>query len=110
VVVIVTVTFCGPVPVGANGFGETLQVVNAGFPEQLNVTFCVKPVPGVTANVYVAVWPAGTVAVCDETGVSAKSGPLPFSETMWGLPVALSATESVALRDPPAVGVNVTLI
>ena len=36
--------------------------------------------------------------------------PLPLSETVWGLPVALSATESVPLTLPVAVGLKVTLI
>src|SRR2546421_10015643 len=36
--------------------------------------------------------------------------PLPLMETDWGLPEALSATSSEAVRDPPCVGVNVTWI
>jgi hypothetical protein len=51
VVVTVTVTFCGPLPVTTSGLGATLHVVNAGFPAQLNVMFCVNPAPGVTASV-----------------------------------------------------------
>jgi len=36
--------------------------------------------------------------------------PVPLNETVCGLPLALSATESLAVRDEPTVGVNVTLI
>ena len=36
--------------------------------------------------------------------------PVPVSETVCGLPLALSVTESVPFRTPRAVGVNVTLI
>src|SRR5580704_911480 len=45
-------------------------------------------------------------------GVSVTVGkiPVPLSETPCGLPVALSATESVAARAPLALGVNVTLM
>ena len=36
--------------------------------------------------------------------------PVPLRLAVWGLPAALSATLSVPLRAPVAVGVNVTLI
>ena len=36
--------------------------------------------------------------------------PVPVKVTNCGLPVALSATERVACREPAATGVNVTLI
>jgi hypothetical protein len=36
--------------------------------------------------------------------------PVPVSETVWGLPVALSVIETLAVRVPAAVGVNVTLM
>ena len=36
--------------------------------------------------------------------------PVPVSDTVCGLPVALSTTESVPVLVPTAVGVNVTLI
>ena len=36
--------------------------------------------------------------------------PLPFTETVCGLPAALSVVVSVAGRRPVAVGVNVTLM
>lgn len=38
------------------------------------------------------------------------TSPVPVRAAVWGLPEALSLTESVALRVPPAVGVKVTLI
>ena len=36
--------------------------------------------------------------------------PVPDNATVWGLPVALSLIDSVALSDPDAVGVKFTLI
>jgi hypothetical protein len=42
--------------------------------------------------------------------VTAGAVPVPVRATVCGLPVALSATESVALRAPAAWGENVTLI
>src|SRR3989442_6895189 len=36
--------------------------------------------------------------------------PVPDTPEIWGLLLALSVTANVALRDPVAVGVNVTLI
>src|SRR5256885_16599568 len=41
-----------------------------------------------------------------------RSGAVPVPDTpeVWGLLLALSVTANVALRDPVAVGVNVTLI
>ena len=41
-----------------------------------------------------------------------KSGdaPVPDRGTVWGLPDALSKTDTKALRAPAAVGVNVTLM
>jgi len=41
--------------------------------------------------------------------VVAGATPVPVKLTVCGLPVALSAIVSEALRDPAAVGVNVTL-
>jgi hypothetical protein len=45
-----------------------------------------------------------------EPAVIEKSGPIPFSANICGLPAALSLTEMTAVRPPIPVGVNVTLI
>jgi hypothetical protein len=58
--------------------------------------------------VLVAVCPAGTETDCVEPGEMEKSGADPLSNTIRRLPVALSTTEMVALRDPIPVVVNVT--
>ena len=74
-----------------------------------SATVCAKPPPEATEIVYVAVCPGITVA--DVTpAVTEKSGPLPASDTICGLPVALSLTASVALRAPIPVGLKITLI
>jgi len=60
----------------------------------------------------VAVCPAVTVAEVEPLlpAPNEKSVPAPPSETVWGLPGALSLTFKVALRKPVAPGVNVRLM
>lgn len=53
-------------------------------------------------------WLPNETEVDDRLATGAK--PTPVSETVCGLPVALSVTESVAVRVPAAEGVNVTLM
>ena len=54
---------------------------------------------------------AGKLRLVGETAtLGAGAKPVPLSETICGLPAASSATLSVPVRVPPAVGVNVTLI
>jgi hypothetical protein len=60
VIVIVVVT--AP-PAGVTDFGVKAQVDSAGSPEQANVTGAVNPSLGVMFTVYVADWPADTVAI-----------------------------------------------
>ena len=43
-------------------------------------------------------------------GLTDTTVPVPERATVWGLPAASSATERVAVRAPPPLGVNVTLI
>src|SRR5205823_1091657 len=70
-------------------------------------------VPGVPLRerLKLAVWPAITVAVVEDpvAGATVKSVPVPESATVCGLPGALSVIVSVPMREPSAVGVNVTL-
>lgn len=42
--------------------------------------------------------------------VSEKSMPVPVSVTVWGVPLALSATDNCPVLFPLALGLNVTLI
>jgi len=60
----------------------------------------------------VAVCPGETVAVEEDPEAipRLKSWPVPVKLTVWGLPMAESVIESVAVRVPPAVGVNVKSI
>lgn len=51
-----------------------------------------------------------TVALATPLAPTEKSGPVPASATICGLPVALSLTEIAAPRAPIPVGVKVTLM
>ncbi len=51
-----------------------------------------------------------TKATVFELRLTTGAVPVPVKESVCGLPVALSATETVALRAPVAVGVNVAAI
>src|SRR5579871_3750937 len=91
-----------------------LQVALRGAPVQLSVTALVKPPTPTTLTVNGWLPPSVRVTFC-VAGVSEKSGvmadcPVPLRVTVCGLPVAVSAIESVPLRDPVAAGVNTTLI
>jgi hypothetical protein len=60
--------------------------------------------------VYVAVCPAVIVSVVMAPPLKLKSGPVPASATICGVPTALSVTKIAAVRAPLPVGVKVTLI
>src|SRR5205823_4235683 len=71
-----------------------------------------SPPVGVMVTVNMRVFPAFTFWV-PAGPVNAKSGaavPFPLSASVCGLPPALSATDSVPVRAPEAVGVKVTLM
>src|SRR5437764_14923083 len=71
-----------------------------------------SPPVGVMVTVNMRVFPAFTFWV-PAGPVNAKSGaavPFPLSATVCGLLPALSATDSVPVRAPEAVGVKVTLM
>ena len=57
-----------------------------------------------------AACPGATVAVDEEDGATEKSCPVPLSDTIWGLPAALSVIVSVPLLLPLTVGSKETLI
>src|SRR6516164_6403022 len=56
------------------------------------------------------IWPSGTLPKPRLVGLNSTTVPAPLRLAVCGLPGALSATESAAVRDPRWVGVNVTLI
>jgi len=83
---------------------EMPVIASAALPEFVSVTVCAG----------LAVFSASEPNV-SEVGASVTAGavaaaPVPVSGTVCGLPVALSPTETAALRAPVAVGLNVTLI
>ena len=65
----------------------------------------------VSVTVFAAlVTPIATVPKLKLAGESFAAVPSPLSGTVCGLPAALSVTLRAALREPLAVGLNVTLI
>lgn len=89
----------------------TEQFAPSGAPVQVSVAVPPRPTPPID-NLYVALWPAGTVAVLEpsEGTTSPRPAPLPDSDTDCGLPEALSAIWTLPVRLPWAVGVKVTEI
>jgi hypothetical protein len=86
------------VPVGA-----MLEIVTAADPVFVIVAVC-------AVLVVFTVWLANVSVVGATVIVIVAAAPVPVSVTVCGLPVALSAIESVAERAPLAAGLNVTLI
>src|ERR1700682_5807814 len=107
-----TCAVCAVFPsAAATDAGVTVQVERLGAPVQANATAPVNPPTGVIVTVTLGVVPA--VTFCTVVGaVNPKSGGVvvPVSDTVCGLPVALSMMVKVPMRVPAAVGVNVTLI
>ena len=99
------------VPLVVRVAGAGVHVDATGAPVQVNVIVPLKPV-GLICRLYVAGWPAVTVALVElPVGVTMeKSVPIPESETVCGLPEELSAMERVPVRLPVAVGVKVIVI
>jgi hypothetical protein len=102
-----------PTDVGVTELGVSVQDEFAGAPVQVKATDELKPFSPVTVAITPAVVPAATLTVVGTT-VTEKSGfvvvPVPVSVAVCGLLASLSATPSVAVTGPVAVGVNVTLI
>jgi hypothetical protein len=77
-------------------------MVSTALPVLVSVTDCLAlTVPRVC-------WP--NESVDGERFATGAPTPVPLKLTVWGLPLALSATETDALREPVAAGVNVTLM
>jgi hypothetical protein len=89
------------------GLNEIIVPV-VGAPVCENVTVCGNPpVPAVTVMGKIAVWPAATATTVLGPD-TVKSLPVPCRVTVCVVGVASSVKVSVAVRDPEAVGVNVT--
>ena len=112
VVVTLAFTFCELVPSSVMELGETRQVASDGAPEQVSKTGWLKPPSGVSVREALAVPPVVTVRLGEEpeATLSRKSIPEPESETVCGLPLALSEIERAPVRVPTAAGVNVMSI
>src|SRR5258708_677616 len=107
-----TCAFCAVFPsAAATDVGVTVQVERFGAPVQVNATAPVNPFMGGMVPLKLSVLPAVTFCVVVGPG-NPKSGGVvvPVSDTLCGLPVALSVMVKVPMRVPAAVGVNVTLI
>lgn len=111
VVVTVTVKTEGEDPFGVSEVGATVQVANEGAPVQDSAIVPVKPFSAEACKLYVAVFPAFTVAVVEPPVAAAreKSVALPVRATVCGLPLALSVMVSEPVRLPLVEGANVTL-
>jgi hypothetical protein len=114
VVVTVTVTFAAELP-GISVLGENAQVAPEGALAHAKVTLWLNPPWPATLRVYVADCPGATLAVKvePEATVSVKSCPVPLRLMVCVLPATpllLSVMVSVPEREPPAEGVNVTLM
>jgi hypothetical protein len=112
VVVIVAVEVT-PLDVGVTDVGFSVHEDPAGAPVQVSATAVVKLFNPVTVTVEVPELPAAKLKVAGATAME-KSGPelvpVPLSVAVCGLLASLSATLSVAVTAPAAVGVNVTLM
>jgi hypothetical protein len=82
---------------------EMLVIVKAAVPVFDNVT-------GLAALVVFVVWFPNANEVGEKLTAGVEATPVPVRATVCGLPVALSATDSDALRAPVAAGLKVTLM
>ena len=109
VVLTVTVATAEFDPVTDTDVGEIEHVASEGAPLHVKLTVPFKPPSGAMLKSYVAVPPGAMLAV-EAAGAIEKSVPFPESATVCGPPGTLSVMVMVPLREPVAVGVNVTLI
>jgi len=107
-VVTFTAKDTGDVPLVVKVAGVGVHVTVAGAPVHVRAIVPLKPV-GLDCRLYVAGWPAVTVAELD-TADNEKSAPVPTKATVCALFEVLSTMPSVPVRDPVAVGVNTTEI
>ena len=74
-----------------------------------SVTLWLKPATDVMVTVVVDDFPAEIVGGDTTAAETANPAPVPDKAICCGLPGAVSLTAMLAVRDPVAVGVNVTL-
>src|SRR5580698_259575 len=104
----VNVDVAAVVPLRVTEVGLTVQVESSGAPEQVRVTVPVKPPCGVTVRVKFSLNPLATVL--PPVKAIEKSSPVPCRVMVWVPLTALSVMVMVAVRVPPAVGLNVAPI
>lgn len=95
-------------PLNVTDVGESVHEKVAGTLGQVTATVPVNPLTGATVNVKVVDPPDELIVRVVGDTLTEKSMPVPESFTDCGLPLALSVMESVPVRVPVAVGVNVT--
>lgn len=109
----VTLKAIGPSVVTFSVAGAAVQVELAGAPVQVSATAPVKPPLLNNDRLKLAVPPAVTVALVEPPAASPMDRselPTPVRLTVCGVFPESSFTESVPVRVPEAVGVNVTKI
>ena len=95
-------------PLSVTEVGDRVQDKVAGTLGQVTATVPVNPLTGATVNVKVVDPPDDVIVRVVGDTLTEKLMPVPDSFTDCGLPLALSVMESVPVRLPVAVGVNVT--
>jgi hypothetical protein len=108
-VVIDTLVEDALVPLRLTVGDATVQPASLGAPAQVTDTVWFSPPSGITFKSNVVDCPAAIVDPLGDT-TSEKSMPVPVSDTVCGVPLALSATDSTPVLLPLALGLNVTLI
>jgi hypothetical protein len=96
---------------GVTEAGENVPLAPAGRPVTLSDTAPVKVPPSEETWMLKFAAPPGLTACVAGAAASVKVAglaPLPFSVTLWGERLALSAMLTAAVNVPVAVGVNVT--
>jgi hypothetical protein len=101
-------------PLGVTLLGEKLQDAIDGRPVHAKATAWLNPFTGVTVRVEVPGAPGATLNVAglaeSENPGAGAAAPVPLRGTVCGLPLALSAIETDAVRVPLAAGLKMTLI
>jgi len=109
VVLTVTVAVAGVPLAGVTVEGETEQVASVGAPLQESATGELYPATELTVAVTLAVFPATTEVLPEESAIP-KSEPPPDKVTNCGLLGAESLMVRMPVFDPKTVGIKLTLI
>lgn len=100
-------------PLGVTLLGEKLQDASDGRPVHAKATAWLNPFTGVTVRVEVPGVPGATLNVAglaESEKLAGAAAPVPLRATVCGLPLALSAIETDAVRVPLAAGLKMTLM